>query len=63
MHLSAEQAIVAAAETDVSPAVRKKARWYAPSGTIHTQSQPRSRTKLGPTTPMSTAADGVTGRE
>jgi HEAT repeat protein len=31
-HLSAEQAIVAAAETDASPAVRKKARWYAPGG-------------------------------
>jgi hypothetical protein len=50
-HLSAERAIVAAVETDVSPAVRKKARWYAPGGTIHAKTKPRSRTKLHPTPP------------
>lgn len=42
-HSSAEQAIVLVAEADVSPAVRKKARWYAPGGTIHTRTQPRAR--------------------
>ncbi len=50
-HSSAEQAIVAAAATDVCPAVRKKARWYAPGGTIHTKTRPRSRTTLDPSTP------------
>jgi HEAT repeat protein len=40
-HAAAEQAIVAAAKTDPSPAVRKKARWYAPGGTIHTKTKPR----------------------
>jgi HEAT repeats len=50
-HMSAEQAILSAAEADVSPTVRKKARWYAPGGTIHTKTQPRSRTKVTPNHP------------
>ena len=56
-HPSAEQAIAAAAEADVSPAVRKKARWYAPGGTIHTKT--RLRNKPRPTTPSNTPADGL----
>ena len=40
-HAAAEQAIVDAAEDDASPAVRKKARWYTPGGTIHTRTRPR----------------------
>jgi HEAT repeat protein len=38
---SAEQAIIRAAGTDPSPAVRKKARWYAPGGTIHAKTAAR----------------------
>jgi hypothetical protein len=56
-HMSAEQAIVSAAQTDVSPAVRKKARWYAPGGTIHTKTQRRSRTRIIPTTPNNAVSD------
>jgi hypothetical protein len=37
-HGDAERALVAVAELDPSLAVRKKARWYAPGGTIHTKS-------------------------
>jgi hypothetical protein len=37
---AAEQAVIAAAEHDASPAVRKKARWYAPGGPIHTRTRP-----------------------
>ena len=59
-HVSAEQAIVAAAETDVSAAVRKKARWYAPGGTIHAKTKPRSGTTFGPTAPHDSAAGVVT---
>jgi hypothetical protein len=40
-HPSAEEAIVEAADRDSSPAVRKKARWYAPGGTVHTKTTPR----------------------
>jgi hypothetical protein len=39
-HPAAERAIVEAAEHDPSPAVRKKARWYAPGGTVHTKTRP-----------------------
>ncbi len=42
-HRDAERALVAVAELDPSPAVRKKARWYAPGGAIHKKTQPARR--------------------
>lgn len=47
-HVEAERALVEAAENDASPAVRKKARWFAPGGPIHLRTRPRpSRTTSG----------------
>jgi HEAT repeat protein len=40
---SAEEAIEAAARSDGSSAVRKKAGWYAPGGTIYRRSAPKAR--------------------
>ena len=34
-HSEAEAAIIRSRDHDPSPAVRKKAGWYAPGGTIH----------------------------
>lgn len=39
-HPEAEAAIISAREGDPSPAVRKKASWYAPGGTIHRKTAP-----------------------
>lgn len=39
----AEKALVDAKSHDHSPAVRKKAGWYAPGGTIHIRTAPRPR--------------------
>jgi hypothetical protein len=39
----AAAALVRCHRQDPSPAVRKKAGWYAPGGTIHTRTRPRSR--------------------
>ena len=38
---AAEEALLAAKSADRSPAVRKKAGWYAPGGTIHSRTAPR----------------------
>jgi len=38
----AEQALLAAKTADISPAVRKKAAWYAPGGPIYKRTAPRS---------------------
>ncbi len=40
---SAVEAIKTAAQSDPSSAVRKKARWYAPGGTIYRRSLPKRR--------------------
>lgn len=37
----AEAALVRSRDGDASPAVRKKAGWYAPGGTIHRKTRPR----------------------
>lgn len=42
-HPAACSAIVAAAGSDPSPAVRKKASWYAPGGTVYRRTRPRPR--------------------
>ncbi|HKU94729.1 MAG TPA: HEAT repeat domain-containing protein [Vineibacter sp.] len=52
IELAAEAAIVRSMSADPSPAVRKKARWYAPGGKIHERSKGRhhrqaSRTGVG----------------
>ena len=39
----AEQALVEARDLDPEPSVRKKARWYAPGGTIHGKTRPQSQ--------------------
>jgi hypothetical protein len=39
--LLAERALIAANKNDASPAVRKKAGWYAPGGPIHRRTAPR----------------------
>ncbi|HMN27634.1 MAG TPA: HEAT repeat domain-containing protein [Caldilineaceae bacterium] len=44
----AEQALVAAHTDDISPAVRKKAGWYAPGGPIFQRTAPRAPRKQGP---------------
>lgn len=43
VHVSevAEKAIQHSAATDHSPAVRKKAAWYAPGGTVHARTKPK----------------------
>ncbi|HEY1345753.1 MAG TPA: HEAT repeat domain-containing protein, partial [Streptosporangiaceae bacterium] len=41
-HPAACQAIEQAAAHDPSPAVRKKASWYAPGGTIYCRTKPRT---------------------
>jgi HEAT repeats len=41
----AERALVDARTNDPSPAVRKKAGWYAPGGPIHTRTAPRPARK------------------
>ena len=41
----AERALVAAHTNDPSPAVRKKAGWYAPDGPIHRRTAPRPARK------------------
>jgi HEAT repeat protein len=41
----AERALLDANSTDSSPAVRKKAGWYAPGGPIHTRTAPRPARK------------------
>jgi hypothetical protein len=43
----AERALVEANRNDASPAVRKKAGWYAPGGPIHTRTAPRPARKAG----------------
>lgn len=40
---SAVDALDAAIQSDTSPTVRKKARWYAPGGSIHRRSPPKTR--------------------
>lgn len=40
-HPSACAAIVAAAMSDPAPAVRRKATWYAPGGTVYRRTRPR----------------------
>ncbi len=42
-HTSAVRALEAAATGDPSPAVRKKAAWYAPGGSVHRRTRPRGR--------------------
>ena len=44
----ARQAIEAAAAHDPSPAVRKKARWYAPGGPIFNRTRPRPERRPRP---------------
>jgi len=39
-HTEAEAAVVHARDHDLSPAVRKKAGWYAPGGSIHRKTAP-----------------------
>lgn len=40
-HPAACAALVAAAASDPAPAVRKKASWYAPGGTVYRRTRPR----------------------
>lgn len=42
-HPDAADALAHVRDTDPSPAVRKKAGWHAPGGTIHRRTTPRSR--------------------
>jgi hypothetical protein len=42
----AEHALVEANKNDPSPAVRKKAAWYAPGGPIHRRTAPRPARKV-----------------
>jgi hypothetical protein len=42
----AAEALIRAGECDPSPAVRKKARWYAPGGSIFRRTAPRRRRRL-----------------
>ena len=44
----AEAALARAAKADPSPAVRKKAGWYAPGGAIHRRTRPRPARKPRP---------------
>jgi hypothetical protein len=39
--LAARDALIHSAAQDPSPAVRKKASWYAPGGAIYRRTQPR----------------------
>jgi hypothetical protein len=40
LHPDAEAALVHTRDHDVSPAVRKKAGWHAPGGTVHRRTAP-----------------------
>ncbi len=42
-HPEAVRALDAAAVDDPAPAVRKKARWYAPGGTVYRRTAPKAR--------------------
>jgi hypothetical protein len=42
-HPEAVHAIDIAAASDPAPAVRKKARWYAPGGTVYRRTAPRGQ--------------------
>lgn len=55
-HPEAEAAIVDVRDHDPSPAVRKKACWYAPGGTIHRKTAPRGPTRSAATSGTARAA-------
>jgi hypothetical protein len=59
-HPEAEAAIVHVRDHDTSPAVRKKAGWYAPGGTIHRKTAPAA---LSRTTAVLTAGESGTVHE
>lgn len=40
------EAIITASASDPSPAVRKKASWYAPGGAVYRRTRPRARPRL-----------------
>lgn len=46
-HPAAADALVEAAAGDSSPSVRKKASWYAPSGSVWQRTQPRTASTAG----------------
>jgi hypothetical protein len=45
-HSGAEAAIIRSRDHDPSPAVRKKAGWYAPGGTIHRKTAPTGSKRI-----------------
>jgi HEAT repeat protein len=46
----AEAALLRTKNSDASPAVRKKASWYVPGGTVHRRTAPKVRRKAGAVT-------------